>query len=236
MVASVVVMLTACTTSAQPPSSTPPPPTPASSEYLDALEHTRSLGTASADIEVTTQRGDAATRVTGSGAVAFYDGHGDLLWEAADGSVRRERSNARGVFVQEAPPDGQWQRLASTPATVPLTDPLRGLGQVTEPRSLGPDVVDGEATERYSGTVSATPEQLDLLGLSPAERDALPADRSALDVRITAWIDDGGRMLRIDRELQSPGTDTPPVTAWVSTRLSDFSRVIDLSTPPGVED
>lgn len=236
MVASTVVVLTACSTSALPPSSTPPPPTPASTEYLDALEHTRSLGTASARIEVSTRREGAATRVAGSGAVAFYDGHGDLLWEAADGSVRRERSNARGVFVQDAPPDGPWQRAASMPATVPLTDPLRGLGQVADPLSLGPDVVDGEATERYSGTVSGTPEQLDLLGLGPAERAALPADRSALDVRITVWIDDGGRILRIDRELLSPGTDTPPLTAVVSTRLSDFSRVIDLSTPPEVGD
>lgn len=213
---------------------TPPPPTPASSAYLDALEHTRSLGTASMVVDGRSQSGEASTRLTGTGAVAFYDGHGDMLW-TSDGSAWRERSNGRGVFVQEAPPDGPWRRAESPSVTVALTDPLRGLGQVGTPVGLGPDVVEGEPTERYAGTAPATDEQLTLLGLDPAALSILAADRDALEVRITVWIDDGGRMLRIDRELVT--SDGPaPVTAMVTTRLSDFSRVIDLSTPPGIAD
>lgn len=224
--------MSGCTTSGLPVGSTPPP-TPASSDYVDAVEHTRSLGTASVTIDVDSAQGEDASGLTGTGAVAFYDGHGDMTWARSDGSVVRERSNGRGVFVQDAPPDGPWRRATSTPLTVPLTDPLRGLGQAASPRLLGADVVDGEATERWSGMLPATPEQLDLLALGPAERAALPADPA---VRITVWIDDAGRLRRVDRELVMSGPGDPAVTARVSTRISDFSRVIDLSTPPGLGD
>lgn len=228
------LIMSGCSTSGVPAESAPPP-TPASSDYVDALEHTRSLGTASVTIVIDPTRLGQGP-LSGTGAVAFYDGHGDLAWTRPDGSVVRERSNSRGVFVQDEPPDGPWRRATATPPTVLLTDPLRGLGQVVSPQLLGSDIVDGESTERWSGTMHATSEQLDLLALGPAERAALPADPSELAVRVTAWIDDAGRLHRVDRELVAPGTGDPTALARVSTRISDFSRVIDLSTPPGLDD
>lgn len=233
----ILVLLAGCAPSGPPSAATPPPPTPASSAFLDALEHTRSLGTAT--VQVAVDAAGPGTRLSGSGAVALYDGYGSLLWESADGEDFAERSNGRGIYVQDDPPSGAWRTVTGPTRTSPLADPLRGLGQVVSPQAQGSEVVDGRTAQRFVGRAPGTREQLTLAGLPPGD-PATPTTAADSEVEVTAWIDDRGRIIRIDRVIvpaDGPaGSAAPDVTARTSTLLSDFSRVIDLSTPATLAD
>jgi hypothetical protein len=211
-----------------------PPPTPSSNDFTDSLEHTRSLATATVLIDLTTTVGTTVRDLTGTGGVAFYKGYGDLRWTSVDGSVLHERSNGRGLFVQTDVPGGEWTRTKDPTATATsrLADPLRGLGLVSEPVVAGSEVVDGVRATKMIGSLPAGPEALALLGLTDQEIAAIGEDWRGQLVSVAVWIDDGGRIVRIDRALDLPDATTGPVVARTSTRLSDFSRIVDLAPPP----
>lgn len=218
------------TPTAQPPSLvTAPPPTPTASDVVDAVSHTRGLGTAALAVEVMTDVDGATRSLTGSGSAALDQDHGTITWTDADGRSTRELSNGRGLFVQTEVPDGRWVRLddaGSTP-TGPLVGPLRGLGGLQHVAEDGHEVMGGVEVTSFTGDLPATAQALQQLGLTVEEQAVMQAAAAGTPIQVTVWIDGGGRVVRVDRSL-----DLPVGSATTSTTLSRFSDPIDLSPPP----
>lgn len=217
---------------ATPVPASPVAPTPSASDLVAAVTHTRGLGTAAVDISVRTDADGAVRTLDGSGGIDLGKGYGDLLWRADDDSPVRELSNGKGLYVQSEVPTGTWARLPdvrSTP-TGPLADPLRGLGTLQ-------GVAESDASidplgRRFTGTQPASTEALQLLGLTDEERTGLGDAWQRQPIDVTVWIDDARRVVRVDRSAQFPGGAGDAVRALTSTTLSDFSRPLDLTSPP----
>lgn len=218
-------------------SSAPPSvvsPTPSADDFIASVMGTRELATAALDITVSTEVGDVVRTLEGTGKAAIDKGYGDLEWTDASGTVTRELSNGKGLFVQTDLPDGTWTRLPSERSTPTgrLAEPVRGLGALQNVTRVGPDDLDGIPTTRYTGTLPASPETLALLGFSDEELVEIGADWQGGIVDVTVWLDGRGRVVGVERSLDLPGAATGPVTAVTMIRLSDFTTSIDLEPPP----
>lgn len=228
------VGLAGCGARAGGPTSVPSlsSPTPTANEFIDSVLRTRDLGTALTTIGATITRGGRTTNLNGTGGVAFNVGYGDLTWQDDAGGSFRERSNGKGLFVQSDPPGGPWTRYdgAGSTATGRLPDVLRGLGTLDDLVIEGTEDVGAVRATRYSGRTPVTEVALGQLGFSAGDAGRLAAAAAGEQIDVTVWVDQRGRVVRVDRSVDLPGAD--PVSARVTTRLGDFSASLDLSPPP----
>jgi hypothetical protein len=157
-----------------------------------------------------------------------------MTWTDASGTTWRELSDGKGLFVQEDVPHGGWTLLPSQTATPTgrLTDPLRGLGTMSNARATGSDVIDGMSTTRYEGTIPADPAALALLGLSDATLAKVGDVSRTTDIAVTVWIDAHSQVVRIDRTVDVPDSAAGPVSAQTSTTITEYMKLIGLDPPP----
>jgi hypothetical protein len=205
---------------------------PMANPFVSAVMHMRGLGSAAVDVEADYHLDGTDSRRTGVGAVDLGRGFGNVLWTDADGS-EREIVNDVAVFVQSDGPDSPWTRLPEgvVRPTTPLNAPLAGLGAIEDPTWGGTETIDGRMVTRYDGRLPADPVSLAALGLTAAQVSRLGVSVGDATVAVSAWVDSANRIVRVDRSLDVPdGTDAARVR--VSTRLSDFSRNIDVAPPP----
>ncbi len=231
--------LVACGTPRVEPEATPSAPdlvlpTPAANDFVSTVMRTRGLGTAEATVDVTTTTGEGSVQLTGSGPVAINKGYGRLDWTSSDGGSFTEVSNGKGLFVRSEGPTGMWTHLpdkTSTP-TSRLADPLRGIGTAMDVVRHGPEQVGDVTAVRYTGRIPATTESLALLGMSDEQITALGDSWRGQWIDLTVWVDQRGRIVRLERTLTIPDTEGGPVSATTVTTLDDFSQTIDLEPPP----
>ena len=211
-----------------------PSPTPAANEYVDAVVHTRGLGTARTEIILTSTIGDQSRDLTAEGGLDLARGYGDLTWRSADGSVVHERSNSKGLFVQSDGPTGPWEKRDGVDAssTGPVSDVLRGLGTLSSLQLAGTEVFQGITFHRYTGVVPVSAQSLGQLGIGSEDAAAIAASAPDAMVQVTVWIDPSGRVVRVDRAIEVSDTSVGPVGATTTTRLTEFSGDLDLSPPP----
>ncbi len=115
------------------------------------------------------------------------------------------------------------------------TAPLDALQSVTEAEQVGQEQVRGVATTHYSGTYDpkAAVEQAEgaartllesTLGVTTLER--VPFD---------AYVDDEGRIVKFEQQLELPGTEQTggqPLTSRTVLELYDFGSVVTVEAPP----
>ena len=211
-----------------------PSPTPAANEYVDAVVHTRGLGTAKTEIILTSTIGSQSRDLTAEGGLDLASGYGDLTWRGSDGSVVRERSNGKGLFVQSGGPSSTWEKRAGVDAssTGRVADVLRGLGTLGGLQLAGTEVFQGLTFHRYTGEVPVSAQALGQLGIGSEDAAAIAAAAPDAMVQVTVWIDPSGRVVRVDRAIDVADTSVGPVSATTTTRLTEFSGDLDLSPPP----
>lgn len=209
-------------------------PTPSANAVTDAVIQSKGLATAAIEVDAMTSIGGVERTQHGSGEVDVSRGMGAITWTADDGSVVREISNGKGLFVQSAGPDSMWTHLPDATATPTgrLADPLRGLGGLTGVTADGTEVIGGEEAGRYRGSMAADPTALTFLGLPDATVAALGDTWQGTRVDVVVWVTGSGRVVRIDRSWSAPTTPAGPVSARTSTRLSDYVSLINIDPPP----
>lgn len=231
--------MSACGTQRADSAASPAPPsavspTPSADEFVASIMRTRDLSTADLAVDVTTDVGGSIRTLTGTGVASVSSGYGDMRWIDAGGTVTRELSNGKGLFVQTDVPDGTWIRLPDERATPTgrLADPLRGLGGLAEVTEVGPEELDGIPSTRFTGTLPASPESLALLGFSDEELVEIGTAWQGASVEVSVWLDGRGRVVGIERSLALPEAPAGAVYASTMTRLSDFTTDIELEPPP----
>ena len=206
---------------------------PSANEFVSAVMHTRDLGSANVDITVDTLIDGARQHLDGIGAVALGRGFGNILWTDPTGTTRIINNDV-ATFVRDDEPDGMWNELpesAITPRTA-FADPIASLGLLSDIRSDGAEEIDGIATTRYTGRLSADPQNLAAFGLTEDVIATLADASGGSSISVTAWADQTGQIVRVDRSFSGDSGSGTPVDLRVSTSLSDFSGVIDVGPPP----
>ena len=233
------VSLAACGTPRVDPDSAPSAPvvvlpTPAVNDFVSTVMRTRGLGTADLTVEVSTTTDEGTVRLSGTGPAGFSKGYGSLEWVTDDGEVFTELSNGKGLFVQVGGPAAMWTHSPdawSTP-TSRLADPLRGIGTAIDVVDAGPTRLGEVDTVGYTARIPADPESLSLMGLSDEQIASLGDSWRGEWIDVSVWVDERGRIIRVERTVDLPRTPIGPVSATTVTDLADFSRTIDLEPPP----
>ena len=206
---------------------------PTANDFVSGVMHTRDLGSANVDITVDTTIEGSHQHLDGVGAVALGRGFGNILWTDADGTTRIINNDV-ATFVRSDEPSGLWNQLpegTSTPRTA-FANPIASLGSLSDVRTEAVEEIDGVGTTRYTGQLSADPQNLAAFGLTDDVIATLADTSGGSSITVTAWVNDTGQIVRVDRSFTSaPGSGTP-VDLRVSTSLSDFSGVIDVAPPP----
>lgn len=211
-------------------------PSPSANDYVSAIIGTQSMGTAKLAIDLTTQAAGVDRTLHAEGAGVLDPGWADLRW-TGDGSTTREMVNDQGIFVQNDPPDGRWTHFATNgdaPRTTPTSgsaDPLRSLETLRDVTIQGPESLDGVDTMRFVGTLPASTTELVALGLSKEQIAAVGALPSDARVDVTLWFDSAEHVIRVDRLLNLGATTSVDLAASTTTTLSDFSSMIDMTSP-----
>ncbi|MBK9738377.1 MAG: hypothetical protein IPO93_02405 [Actinobacteria bacterium] len=233
-----VLWLTGCGSAETEPVATTPvtapviAPMPTANAFTSAIMATRSMGTATVEVDVTIEAPGRPVHLRADGGAVLTRGRGDLMWTSDSGTFR-EVVNDQAIFTQDRPPEGPWVRTPKESATTTsgFTDPLRGLGVLQDVTGGGPATEAGVATSRFLGWLPADDAELTGLGLTSEQVAAHRRDRPDGRVGITVWLDPYEHVVRVDRQLPEAGPDAPGVD--VSTRLTDFSVLLDLTSPRG---
>jgi hypothetical protein len=201
---------------------------PSADAFTSAVVATRSMGTAHESIDVQTAAPSRHDRRTGDGPTVLSSGWGDVTW-TADGRRYRELVNDRGTYVQSDPPTGDWalQPVGGPTLTSGYLDSLRDLGVLRDVTNEGSDTTPGVPTTRYSGWLPLDATEAALLGLTTADLATIPEAPNARQERVTAWVDDFGHVIRVDRRVLGATADLVRST----TSLDEFSLLLDLSSP-----
>ena len=180
---------------------------PSADPFHSAVVATRALGTARLAVRLTRQTPAGPVEQTGAGVSVLGQGRGDLRW-TAPGTAYRELVNERAIYVTSD--DRAWTQwsLDDPTATSAYVDPLRGLGVLHDVTAEPDQTIGGVLTTPYTGW--------------------LPRAAPAVREDVTAWIDGSGHVIQVDRE----ATDaTGQSLESSSTSMSDFSLLLDLSSP-----
>jgi hypothetical protein len=206
---------------------------PTASDFVSSVIRTRDLGTADLEVQVESQVDGRQQRLAGSGGSSLGEGLGDMEWTQGDTRFR-ELSNDVAVFVQTPPGADRWTRLAKgeVTQTTGFADPLRGLGVLQSVTDEGTEPVGDITARRYSGQVPADASALRALGLTQDSIDAIQAAGATAPITVTAWVDPAGRVVRVVRSYNSSSGSGPHVSVTSTTDLSDFSRELNLQSPP----
>ena len=84
----------------------------------------------------------------------------------------------------------------------------------------------------YSGLLPSDPDRLAELGFTDEEFVGIGDAWQGASIDVDVWVDRLGRVVRVDRSFDVAGPDGIEYAAAASTRLSDFSGVLDLTSPP----
>ncbi len=220
---------------ASSPASSPIPPSPSADGFVSAVIGTESIGSALLSVDLMTRVGSTERVLHGRGGSDLAAGLGDFTWTGGAGATR-ELVTDRWILVQVSPPDGRWLRLpasgvdaGSTP-TSGAADPLRRLESLGGVAVDGTEILAGQATTRYRGSLRADPSDLRAMGLTDEELDGLGDAVRDARIDVTVWLDASEHVVRVDRLLRL--ADGEAASAFMSTSLSDFGTMLDLTAPP----
>jgi hypothetical protein len=154
-----------------------------------------------------------------------------VTWSSS-AATYRELVNNRGIYVQAAPPDGTWEQRPVDAPTLSsgYVDALRDLGVLKGVVDEGIDPASGVPATRYAGWLPLDARESALLGLTPSDVATIPAGADQPREDVTAWVDDFGHIVRVDRRVTNGSGDLVRSTAT----LRDFSLLIDLTSPSDV--
>ena len=218
-----------------PSASSPPSPllSPEASPVLDAVTATRALGSATVHVRNAASVGRQDVWVSiGDGSLDLAKGLGRIAFTSSHGGTSELLVNQDGAFVS---PDGgaQWFLLGFG-QTTPLMGAInvfRGLDRVDWGAGEA-DTVGGRVLTRYDGVmVDATiADAMDGMGVS-TEQPELLAQVGSLEIDVSVWVDDAGRIVRVLRSIDGT-TPEGPLQATQLVTLSRFREAIDLASPP----
>jgi hypothetical protein len=225
--------LTSCGRSEVSSHSTPPALSllPSADAFTSSVVATRAMGTARATFDVRTSAPSRTDDRRGAGAAVLSSGWGDVTWSSS-ADTYRELVNTRGIYVQADPPAGRWEQrpLDAPTLTSGYVDALRDLGVLKEVADEGIDSASGVPATRYTGWLPLDARESALLGLTAADLATIPAGADQPREGVTAWVDDFGHIVRVERRVTNGSGDLVRSTAT----LSDFSLLIDLTSPSDV--
>ena len=233
-VVAAALALTGCTgtTGSTSTTGTTPSLAPSADPLTNAVETTASLGTARVTLGASSRVGDdPELRVAGSGTVDLSDAQGYLVLRVTGGTEGDDVGilvNDEGGFVSD---DGgaSWAELAPRQQApfLAAVDPLRGLAGLGSLATAEEAVVDGLDATRYDAELPTDSLDEALVGFGIATE---LGDWEAPVLRLSAWVDDAGRVVRVERTLTAT-TEAGALAATSITALSDFGAPIDLRSP-----
>lgn len=200
--------------------------TPSATPLTTAVSATNARGTARLTISILSTVQGFSDEIEGEGLAILGSGDADITWSSVVGQTR-EIIMANELFVQLEPPSGPWLSIPAdewTP-TASAGRPLRGIGDITDARLDGVEVLDGIKTTRYVGFLDFA-DHADGLGLNRQALQLAEAAGSA-SVELTVWIDERGLIVQVMRTLVG-GDD---IAASTVTRLSELG-ISGTVTPP----
>lgn len=191
--------------------------------------------TTKASGQVIEVNGSGVTRSDGSAGEMTFTlplGAGEVRQRIVDDVLYMELPQQPGVFYELQVSDLVDTSLAGS------TDPTAGLkalrdvsGDVTE---VGREEVRGEQTTRYSGTMDARQALEALQGPLRELLEQVLTDSDAEAVPFDAWIDDEGRIRRLDQTLSLELPQMQDESVEVTSRLEmyDFGVDVQVEAPP----
>lgn len=208
-----------------------------------AVEQTAEVESYRYELTSTTSVGDQVVELSGVG-VATSDGGagestfslpggaGDLRQRIVDGVLYLELPQQQGVFYELQVSDVVDTSLAAATDVTSGLQALRGVSDDAE--EVGREDVRGEQTTRYSGTLDAKKALEVVQGPLRDQLDEVLKGSDVDRVPFDAWIDDEGRIRRLDQTLTITNPEAEAQELEVVTRLEfyDFGVAVDVEAPP----
>ena len=169
---------------------------------------------------------------TGELTFTLPGGGGELRQRVLGDSLYLELPTEQGVFYEL-----KLSELVDT-SLAGASDPTAGLqaleGASDDVTEVGKEEVRGAETTHYRGTLDV---QKSLEALKGPLRDVLDqalANADVKDVPFDAYIDDDGRLRRLDQTLTIENPEMPGQSIEVTTQLEvyDFGVEVDVEKPP----
>ena len=197
---------------------------PSADAFHSAIVATRAMGTARLTIDVTHHSATASPSARATGPAVLGPGWGDMRWQSS-GDAFRELVNSRGIYVTRD--DLHWTQYPVSPPTTTSghVNVLRGLGVMNDIAVTGDQATGGVSATTYRGWLPIDAAEAAQLGLTDSERQAVgPEGRE----QVTAWVDDFGHVIRVDRAVEAASGARVLDT---TTTMDDFSMMLDLASP-----
>jgi hypothetical protein len=202
--------------------------------------------------QLTSSRFAMSTKTAGAGASFEMTGEGTYDYATKEGEMTFTLPGAGGQMLQRVVGDSLYMQLPTEPevfyelrlsdlvdtSLAATTDPTAGLQTLREASDdvveVGRDEQRGASTTHYRGTI---PIEKALEALQGQMQDVVSQflDTTELeDVPFDAWIDDDGRLRRMDQTMtiESPMLQGQPMTVETRFEMYDFGIEVDVAPPP----
>jgi hypothetical protein len=211
-----------------------------------ASERTAEAGTARMSLVVEVEAAEASGRITSEGVLALDGSAADLRAtlpaDLLDEEVALRVLVAEGTTYLQVDGlpllSGTWIEVGE--AGGPLgVDPgavtggvegaLDALREVTEVREIGVEEVGGVTATHYRADLDAGDLAESLAALGSLASKEVSEALAATTVTVDVWIDDAGRLVRLEEQVPLPGDGSASITY----ALSDFGVPVEVEAPAG---
>jgi hypothetical protein len=202
--------------------------------------------------EMTSSRFSLETTTEGAGTSFTMRGEGTYDYAASTGEMTFALPGAGGQMRQRIVGDSMYLQLPNEPdvfyelrlsdlvdtSLAATTDPTSGLKTLEEASDdvveVGRDTQRGAETTHYRGTIPIEKALESLEGPTKEMVDQVLQETEMEDVPFDAWIDDEGRLRRMDQTvtIESPMLQGQPMTVESRYELYDFGVEVDVEAPP----
>jgi hypothetical protein len=202
--------------------------------------------------EMTSSRFVLSTKTTGAGASFQMSGEGAYDYAASEGEMRFTLPGTGGELRQRVVGDSLYMQLPNEPdvfyelklsdlvdtSLAATADPTAGLQSLQEASDdvveVGREEQRGAQTTHYRGTLPME-KALEVFEGRMQEMVEQFLDTTELeDVPFDAWIDDEGRLRRMDQTVtfETSMLQGQPMTVETRLELYDFGVEVDVAAPP----
>lgn len=208
-----------------------------------AVDETAQVDSYRFELTSSTSTGDQLVEFTGSGVATSDGSAGQMTFSLPGGAGELRQRIVDGVLYLELPQQpGVFYELqvsdlvdTSLGASTDVTAGLQALSGVSDDATeVGQEDVRGEPTTRYSGTLDAAAALDVVQGPLRDQLDKVLAGSDVARVPFDAWIDEQGRIRRLDQTLTITNPELKGQELEVSSRLEvyDFGVEVDVTAPP----
>lgn len=210
---------------------------------VQAAQQSTELASSRFSLRSTSNIGGTEIEFGGEGSFSYASGNGEMTFSLPGGAGElRQLVVGETLYMQLPNEPGSFYelRLADLVDTslAGSTDPTGGLQALTAANDdvvdVGREEVRGEETTHYRGTYDVKESLKVVKGPTATLLTKALGDTDLSAVPFDAYIDDEGRLVRMDQtlEIASPQLQSQTVQVQSRVELFDFGVEVDVTAPP----